>query len=74
MSEHFFTLSASQGGPGYVSITASSWTRAREIMFGIYNGKWAFQYDSIDQIHSNDQLCLLKIVEKRKPKDGSRTA
>ena len=74
MSEHFFTLSASQGGPGHVSITASSWMRAREIMFGIYNGNWAFQYDAIDQLHPNDQRCILRIVEKTRPKDGPRTA
>ena len=52
----YFTLAAShQDGPGCVEVWAYSDTEARVKMFDKRGNKWAFQYNSLKEIHPADR-------------------
>lgn len=61
MGKWYFTLARSQGGPGCVEVEARDYQDARTIMFKVWGDKWAFQYDSIDEVHPVDRKIILKI-------------
>jgi hypothetical protein len=63
MEDFFFTLATAHGGPGCVKITATDYETARNIMFEHYNNKWAFQYESLDDVHPLDQEILAVFIQ-----------
>jgi hypothetical protein len=61
MKKYYATLGTEHGGPGCVEITASNYRNARQSITDILGSKWAFMYESIDDVHINDRAILLKI-------------
>ena len=56
MKSFYFTLSRTQGGPGYIEVIAPDAGAAREDMFRIVGDRWAFQYGSLDEVHELDRF------------------
>jgi hypothetical protein len=61
MNKYYVTLAANHGGPGCVEVTASDYETARQLTFEILGRKWAFIYESLEDVHPLDQTILLKI-------------
>lgn len=68
MEKFYFTLSANQGGPGCVEITANDSSEAREAMFKAWGEKWAFMYTNLSDVYPTDRRIIVKIrLAERKP-------
>lgn len=57
----YATLSYNQGGPGYIKVNASNEIFAREKLNLYTNCRWAFLYDSVDEIHFMDRKQIAEI-------------
>lgn len=51
----YFTLTQRQGG-GHVEVIASDYSKARERMVEVYGLEWAFQYESLEDVHLFDRI------------------
>ena len=65
MSRFYFTLSSNQGGPGCVEIEAENYGEARNIMNEEWGPRWAFQYESYEEVHPLDQKILARFGEEQ---------
>lgn len=57
-NKFFATIASNQGGPGYIEIHAIDEADARSLISVYTNGRWAFMYNSLDEIHISDRKCL----------------
>lgn len=51
----YATLSASQGGPGYIRIDAPDMACARQDLFNVFGERFCTMYYSVEQIHPADR-------------------
>lgn len=58
MKQFYATIAANQGGPGYYLIHAETELEARKMISKHTNGRWAFMYKSLDDVHELDRNCL----------------
>lgn len=72
MIKQYFTMSRNQIeqhwpylslSGGYVEVNALDADDARRKMIGVFGKTWAFQYDSIEEIHPLDRRYLATIEE-----------
>jgi hypothetical protein len=63
MKTYYFTLSQSQGGPGCVEVHAADWHSAREVMVQEHGPRFAFQYESLEEVHPLDREILATYTE-----------
>ena len=56
--KYYFTLAENQGGPGCVEVEAEDYESARTLMCTSYGTNWAFQYESLEDVHPYDRTIL----------------
>jgi len=55
MKKFYFTLGSNHGGPGCVEVVGTDYNDARERMCRVWGRTWAFQYESLEEVHPNDR-------------------
>ena len=60
---YYATLGTTHGGPGYIKIFAENENEARKLVNEYTGHKWAFMYDSLEDVHKFDRILIDTIIQ-----------